>query len=88
MSYHSVQIHLALTRLFAAYGLVTTMPAIACETVDTGKRIAYQITVRADAQDALAHVLYAALGETRDTRSGDALLTIDEAGKLLELAYR
>ena len=88
MSYHSVQIHLALTRLFAAYGLATTMPAIACETIDTGNRVAYQITVRDDAQEALAHILREALGEKRDTACGDALLSIDDAGKVLELAYR
>ena len=88
MSYHSAQIHLALTRLFAAYGLATTVPAVACETIDTGSRVAYQVTVRDTAQDAFAHVLREALGEKRDTTSGNALLSIDEAGKILELAYR
>lgn len=88
MSYHSAQIHLALTRLLAAYGLATTMPAIACETIDTGNRVAYQITVRDTAQRALAHVLRDALGETRVTASGDAVLSVDDAGKVLELAYR
>lgn len=88
MSYHSVQIHLALTRLLAAYGLATTMPAIACETIDTGNRVAYQITVRDSAQDALAHILRDALGEKREIDSGDALLSIDDAEKVLELAYR
>jgi hypothetical protein len=88
MSYHSVQIHWALTRLFAAYGLATTMPAVACETIDTGSRVAYQVTVRDAAQDAFAHVLHAALGEMRDTTAGHALLSIDDAGKILQLAYR
>lgn len=87
MSYHSVQIHLALTRLLAAYGLAATMPAIACETVDTGNRVAYQITIRDAAQDAFAQVLHEALGEKRDTTSGRALLSIDDAGKILQRAF-
>jgi hypothetical protein len=88
MCYHSVQIHLALTRLLAAYGLAATMPAIACETIDSGNRVAYQVTVRDSARDAVANVLHAALGEMRDTTAGQALLSIDDAGKILQLAYR
>ena len=88
MSYHSAQIHLALTRLFAAYGLAAVVPAIACETIDTGNRVAYQVTVSESAQDAFAHVLREALGEKRDATAGHALLSIDDAGKILQLAYR
>ena len=87
MSYHSAQIHLAVTRLIAAYGFAALIPSVDCNTIEVDGNIVYQITAKGDARCSLARVLCDALGERTDWEAGGTLLSLADAKKLLESAY-
>ncbi len=88
MSYHSAQIHLAVTRLISAYGFETSPSDVVCTTVDLDGNVAYQISGRGKARFPVARVLRDTLGEERpEHEPGDALVTLDGARRLMETAY-
>jgi hypothetical protein len=88
MAYHSAQVHLALARLIAYDGSAASMPRVDCWTVDVQGDVAYRVTARGDARDPVARVLYCALGDKDQHAPGVSLLSVADAGKLIELAYR
>jgi hypothetical protein len=88
MAYHSAQVHLALARLIAGEGSATLIPRVDCWTVDAQGDVAYRVTARGDARDPVARVLSDALGEQKQELPGVCVLSVADAGKLLELAYR
>jgi hypothetical protein len=88
MAYHSAQVHLALTRLISDDGLAALVPRVDCWTVDVQGDVAYRITARGDAREPVARVLSSALGDKQTQACGVSLLSVADASKLLELAYR
>jgi hypothetical protein len=88
MAYHSLQVHLALARLIADDGLATLIPGVDCWTVDIQGDVAYRVTARGDARDPVARVLSCALGDKQQHLPGVSLLSVADASRLIELAYR
>jgi hypothetical protein len=88
MAYHSAQVHLALTRLIADDGLTPLIPRVDCSTVDIQGDVAYRVTARGDARDRVARILSGALGDMQEHGPGVSLLSVADASRLIELAYR
>jgi len=87
MSYHSAQLYLAVSRLIAAHGCSTSIANVDCETIEMNGKVAYEITARGRESSSLAWVLSKALGDSSATLN-DAPLSLADAKKLLESAYR
>jgi hypothetical protein len=87
MSYHSAQLHLAVSRLLAAQGCCDCIADIDCTTIDLDGNVAYQITVSSGEECTLARVLDQALGRDASTTRRDATLGLNDAKKLLQLAF-
>ena len=87
MSYHSAQLHLAVSRLLAAQGCCDSITDIDCTTIDLDGNVAYQITVPTGEEFNLARVLDKALGRDASTTLRDAPLGLSDAKKLLKLAF-
>lgn len=88
MAYHSAQVHLALARLIAHNGSAALLPRVDCWTVEVEGDVSYCVTARGDARDPVARVLSCALGDKNRHAPGVSLLSVADAGKLIELAYR
>jgi len=88
MSYHSAQVHLAVTRLIAAYGLDASIADLDCRTIDVDGRVAYQIRAGGTCGDRVAHVLRDTLGPTEfGAGLNESFISVEHARKLIESAY-
>ena len=88
MSFHSAQVHLALAKLICKNDIDISMEDVECRTIDLDGNVAYRITARGTAGVLLARMLTATVGQGRaDPMRGDALLGMDAARRLMEIAH-
>ena len=87
MTFHSAQVHLAVSRLLSAQGCCDCVRDVDCTTIDLNGTVAYRITVSRGEGRALARVLDQALGRDASPSLSDAPLGLDDARKLLQSAF-
>ncbi len=88
MTYHSAQVHLAVTRLISAKGIDAEGADLECNAVDRDGIIAYRITARGHSRAPIARLVREALGEDDlEGESGAALISVESARRLIETAY-